>query len=325
MAFKIGTLAVIAFATIVACASDSGPEDIVSGPRSTIPDYAAVCGDVGNKFRDVDGLSEFTGIPDVMDDAVEEIKSWNPREELRQLHNIRIRAVEMLARLLRDSRYSEIELTDLRDPKIGELDNSRIPPFWVAPLTVTKVVVPGTPTDERAQISLQRVSNLSTSARILDLNGDPLSRSEIYLTQDVAIVANVTNPAEQIDFARAMDLANAGLLLRPFEKSPYTASEIEALRQPKIKQIYAVVANSDLQIAQSDAVRLANAGTLMDLAGNPLTRSQVVTPEALGMQVQVASDTTLAREMRAEETCGTRGTPPWRVGDLPLGHGPARA
>ena len=74
-----------------------------------------------------------------------------------------------------------------------------------------------------------------------------------------------------------------------FEDTVLTAAEVEELSRPSIKQIYAVVANPDLQIAQSDAVKLADEGNLFDLSGNPLTRAQVESTEALGMDVSIAS------------------------------------
>ena len=64
-------------------------------------------------------------------------------------------------------------LIDRHDPKIGDLDDKNTPPFWMGPLTVTKVVVPGIPQDEQTQISLQKASNLATSEKILDVNGNP--------------------------------------------------------------------------------------------------------------------------------------------------------
>ena len=67
----------------------------------------------------------------------------------------------------------------------------------------------------------------------------------------------------------------AGRLIASFEDKPLTAAEVEALSLPSVKQIYAVVANPDIQIAQADAVELAGTGTLFDLSGNRVSRGGV--------------------------------------------------
>ena len=95
-------------------------------------------------------------------------------------------------------------LIDRHDPKIGDLDDKNTPPFWMESITVTKVVVPGIPQNEQTEISLQKASNLSTSEKILDVNGIPLPQSAIYLTRDVEIVSDATDPTAQIDLSKAM-------------------------------------------------------------------------------------------------------------------------
>ena len=216
-------------------------------------------------------------------------------------------------------------LIDRHDPKIGDLDDKNTPPFWMGPLTVTKVVVPGIPQDEQTEISLQKASNLATSEKILDLNNVPLPQEAIYLTRDVQIVSEVTDGSTQIGVSRAMELANAGLLLQPFEDRPFTPAEVEGLGQADIKAIYAVVANPDLQIAQSDAVKAAEAGTLFDLSGNALTPAQVEQSSALGMEVQVGAPGAIAvsaREQRADALMVQEVRRPAGVGTFPLGTDP---
>ena len=216
-------------------------------------------------------------------------------------------------------------LIDRHDPKIGDLDDKNTPPFWMGPLTVEKVVVPGIPQDEQTQISLQKASNLATSEKILDLEGNPLPQSAIWLTRDVMIVSEVTDASTQISVSSAMELASQERLLKPFEDRPFTPEEIEALGSADIKQIYAVVANPDLQIAQSDAVKAADAGTLFDLSGNQLTRAQVEGPGALGMEVQVGAAGAIsepAREQRADDLMVHEVRRPAGVGTFPLGTDP---
>ncbi len=216
-------------------------------------------------------------------------------------------------------------LIDRHDPKIGDLDDKNTPPFWMGPLTVTKVVVPGIPQDEQTEISLQKASNLATSEKILDLNSVPLPQEAIYLTRDVQIVSEVTDGSTQIGVSKAMELANAGLLLQPFEDRPFTPAEVEGLGQADIKAIYAVVANPDLQIAQSDAVKAAEAGTLFDLSGNALTPAQVEQSSALGTEVQVGAPGAIsvaAREQRADALMVQEVRRPAGVGTFPLGTDP---
>jgi peptide/nickel transport system permease protein len=215
-------------------------------------------------------------------------------------------------------------LIDRHDPKIGDLDDKNTPPFWMGPLTVTKTVVPGIPQNEQTEISLQKASNLSTSEKILDVSGIPLPQSAIYLTREVEIVTGaVTDVSTQIDMARAMELANAGLLLQPFEDTPLTPADVEGLGQAEIKQIYAVVANPDLQIAQADAVKAAEAGTLSDLSGNPLTRAQVEGSDALGMEVQIGGAGAVSvREQRADDLVVQEVRRPAGIGTFPLGTDP---
>ena len=215
-------------------------------------------------------------------------------------------------------------LIDRHDPKIGDLDDKNTPPFWMGPLTVTKVVVPGIPQDEQTQISLQKASNLATSEKILDINGNPLPQSAIYLSLDAEIVDGaVLNLETGERVGDAVELAAAGSLLAPFDDTVLTAAEVEELSRPSIKQIYAVVANPDLQIAQSDAVKLADEGSLFDLSGNPLTRSQVEGSEALGMDVSIASSgSTLVRVQRADPLIVQEVRRPAGVGTFPLGTDP---
>ena len=103
----------------------------------------------------------------------------------------------------------------------------------------------------------------------------------------------------------------AGRLIASFEDKPLTAAEVEALSLPSVKQIYAVVANPDIQIAQADAVELAGTGTLFDLSGNRVSRAELEAPSALGMVVQVLSTgPTSARLTRPDPLVVQELTPP---------------
>ena len=82
--------------------------------------------------------------------------------------------------------------------------------------------MPGIPTDEGTQISLQRAFNLAYSQRILDLDGNPIPQSHIYVTRDVMIVEErVINPETRESLGNAVELAMAGRLMAPFEDKPW--------------------------------------------------------------------------------------------------------
>ena len=199
--------------------------------------------------------------------------------------------------------------------RIDDSSRNNIPPSWT---TVTKEVVLGIPQNYSTEISLQRASNLAYSQRILDLDGNPIPESEIYLSRDMEIVFQtepVTDPATQISLTKAMAFAETGRLLAPFEDRLLSVTDAQQLGRSDIKAIYAVVANPDLQIAQSDAVMAAGSGALFDLSGSPLSRAQVANPSALGMEVQVMVVPTLVRVSRAEPLIVQELRPPPRSGD----------
>ena len=173
------------------------------------------------------------------------------------------------------------EALDIAIQRVDGSNNSDLPSGWKI---LTKVVVPGLPLDEQTQISLQRAYNLAYSNRILDLGGTPIPQSDIYLTLDAEIVGGtVIDAGTGRSLGSAVELAAAGRLLRPFEEENLTVPMLEESSRPSVKQIYVVVANPEIQIAQRDAVNLADAGELLDLAGNRLTRARVESSEALGM------------------------------------------
>ena len=200
------------------------------------------------------------------------------------------------------------EALDIAIQRVDGSNNSDLPSGWK---TLTKVVVPSLPLDEQTQISLQRAYNLAYSDRILDLGGDPIPQSDIYLTLDAEIVGRtVIDAGTGRSLGSAVELAAAGRLLRPFEEESLTVAMLEESSRPSVKQIYAVVANPEIQIAQRDAVDLADAGELLDLAGNRLARARVESSEALGMEVQVMPTTTRVRVARSQPLIVQEVRPP---------------
>ena len=83
-------------------------------------------------------------------------------------------AIEVLALAGITDRKRIADALDSTIDNIGGLNGNNPSDVWT---TVTKVVVPGIPTDEGTQISLQRAFKLAYSQRILDLDGNPIPQS----------------------------------------------------------------------------------------------------------------------------------------------------
>ena len=215
-------------------------------------------------------------------------------------------------------------LIDRHDPKIGDLDDKNTPPFWMGALTVPKTVVPGIPQDEQTQISLQKASNLATSQKILDMQGNPMPQSAIYLSLDAEIVdGQVLNLETGEAVGNAVELAAAGSLLAPFDDRALTAAEVEELSRPSIKQLVMIASNKDAQLELSEAKKLAESGNLQDLSGNVLTLAQVEDPTRLGQDVQViGSGSTLVRVQRTDALMVQEVRRPAGIGTFPLGTDP---
>ena len=82
--------------TVVACGG---------GPRMTVEEYAAACEVLGNKLDDLDSVS--SGI-DALEDAVAEVKRWNPPEELQEFHEARVRFMDASIDALKDTGLFEL-------------------------------------------------------------------------------------------------------------------------------------------------------------------------------------------------------------------------
>ena len=80
------SLAIIA--TAIACGGGGGT-------RMTVEEYASACQAFGNSFDDLDNFDEdFAAAFDTLEDAVAELKGWNPPEELQEFHRVRVRSIE---------------------------------------------------------------------------------------------------------------------------------------------------------------------------------------------------------------------------------------
>ena len=208
-------------------------------------------------------------------------------------------------------------LIDRHDPRIGDLDDKNTPPFWMDSIQLEKTVVAGIPEDEQTQISFQKTFNLVTSFKILDLDDNILTRADIWLTKESDIVDGTVIDPSTGEPANAATLAAAGRI-QDLEGNTLSAADLRSLGQPEIKQVFVIVSNPDVQIAQSDAQRLADEGSLFDLSGNALTRAEVVP----AMDVQIGAGVSAVQVTRAEPLVVQEVRRPAGIGTFPLGTDP---
>ncbi len=97
------------------------------------------------------------------------------------------------------------------DPRKGDLDDKNTPPAWLGAQTEQRTVVDGFPDDEATQISLNRASNLAVSRKVIDLQGNLLSREQIAPGGQVL---EVIRPAGSLKFLLGADDLGRDLLSR---------------------------------------------------------------------------------------------------------------
>ena len=97
------------------------------------------------------------------------------------------------------------------DPRKGDLDDKNTPPAWIGAQTEQRTVVDGFPDDEYTQISLNRASNLAVSGKVIDLQGNRLSREQIAPGGQVL---EVIRPAGRVKFLLGADDQGRDLLSR---------------------------------------------------------------------------------------------------------------
>ena len=97
------------------------------------------------------------------------------------------------------------------DPRKGDLDDKNTPPAWLGAQTEQRTVVDGFPDDEATQISLNRASNLAVSRKVIDLQGNLLSREQIAPGGQVL---EVIRPAGSPKFLLGADDLGRDLLSR---------------------------------------------------------------------------------------------------------------
>jgi peptide/nickel transport system permease protein len=97
------------------------------------------------------------------------------------------------------------------DPRKGDLDDKNTPPAWLGAQTEQRTVVDGFPDDEATQISLNRASNLAVSGKVIDLQGNLLSREQVAPGGQVL---EVIRPAGSAKFLLGADDLGRDLLSR---------------------------------------------------------------------------------------------------------------
>ena len=79
------------------------------GSRMTVEEYAAACEELGNKLDDLE-LDSASSRIDAIEDAVTELKRWNPPEELQEFHEARVRFMDASIDALKDTSLFELML-----------------------------------------------------------------------------------------------------------------------------------------------------------------------------------------------------------------------
>ena len=97
------------------------------------------------------------------------------------------------------------------EPKRGDLDDKNTPPMWVGALTAEKTVVEGFADDPNTQISLNRAANLVSSEKILDIDGNRLTRDQVTVGMRVR---DVIRPEGTGKFPLGTDQLGRDLLSR---------------------------------------------------------------------------------------------------------------
>ena len=97
------------------------------------------------------------------------------------------------------------------DPRKGDLDDKNTPPAWLGAQTKQRTVVDGFPDDEATQISLNRASNLAVPGKVIDLQGNLLSREQVVAGEQVL---EVLRPAGSAKFLLGADDQGRDLLSR---------------------------------------------------------------------------------------------------------------
>ena len=125
------------------------------------------------------------GVPVAVPLPEEEVSQSRLRSGLRWVSRriLLIFSVAILALLLLSALFAD--LIAPKDPLKGDLDDKNTPPAWMGATALPKIVVEGLPDDDFVQISLQKAQNLTSSGKILDPSGAPLTKEEVNVGTQV--------------------------------------------------------------------------------------------------------------------------------------------
>ena len=79
--------------------------------HATVEDYAAACEGLGHRFDELDGSDGyfsyryFSSGFETLEDALVELNGWNPPEELREFHRVRVRGTQAIVDAMRESGF----------------------------------------------------------------------------------------------------------------------------------------------------------------------------------------------------------------------------
>ena len=82
--------------TVIACGG--------GGPRMTVQEYADACEALGDQLEQDNVSSGISAI----EDALDEVKRWNPPEELQEYHDVGVRGMEATVTALKDTGALEL-------------------------------------------------------------------------------------------------------------------------------------------------------------------------------------------------------------------------
>ena len=74
----------------------------------TVEEYADACEALGDTLDDLESLDKFSSGFDAMEDALAELKEWDPPEELQEFHEVRVRSVESVLDALKELGFIEL-------------------------------------------------------------------------------------------------------------------------------------------------------------------------------------------------------------------------
>ena len=100
----------MALTTAIACDGGNGSRMSV---KMTVKEYAASCADLGNQldlpaFDNISDTGDINDAVESMGEFLDELKSWNPPGEVRELHELRIEGAEFAVNYLTESGFGEL-------------------------------------------------------------------------------------------------------------------------------------------------------------------------------------------------------------------------